>query len=98
MTTPGLLLQRPGVKDTSTLWFRPINTGVDEITDVSRNEQREEEVKKKNKREVVKVEPHVCQRSLTSAASALCSFLTAGWHSCGRRSRPRGTKPLEFYS
>lgn len=66
----------------------------------SDEEQREEEVKKKQKKkqEVVKVEPHVCKRSLTSATSALYCFLTADWHSCGRHSRPGETETLRRWN
>lgn len=53
---------------------------------------------KKKKREVVKVEPHVRKRSLTSAASALYSFLTADWHSCGRHGRPGETETLRRWN
>lgn len=61
-------------------------------------EQMKEMKKKKKKREVVKVEPHVCKRSLTSAASALYSFLTADWHSCGRPGRPGETETLRRWN
>lgn len=44
------------------------------------------------------MEPHVCKRSLTSAASALYSFLTADWHSCGRRGRPGETETLRRWN
>lgn len=53
---------------------------------------------KKKKKKVVKVEPHVCKRSLTPATSALYSFLTADWHSCGRHGCPGETETLRRWN
>lgn len=66
--------------------------------DKEQMKEMKKEKKKEKKWEVVKVEPHVCKRSLTSAASALYSFLTADWHSCGRHGRPGETETLRRWN